>query len=432
MICPQCGYERKKNDEIIRATECPKCGIIYSKWKNTPPPEDQQLPHETLEKPALAISGKTKTPVERLVIYAVIAVVLIAVIHAVVLPALIRLFQSGKNASEISEKADTSIDSSPPVSEELRTAKRSTEDTPEYTVTQKQLSIADIVRATRESVVVIKTATGVGSGFFINRDGNIVTNKHVLANAGRAEIKTVNGNTFRILQVVQEDSDADLVIASTDASPQESKPVKLSARLPETGEKVIVIGNPLGLEQTVSDGIVSAVRRNQRAVDFIQVTAPVSAGNSGGPLLNMSGEVVGVATFQYRAGQNLNFCVAASRIVDLQQGSNHYSARQAGSIETPTTRDVYCYADGNGQVSFVDWKTGMLVSRPDGSLDRVKFERWALDQIGGNPDAINPEKEARDDVERNREKLFKSVFPHRSMSDGNLTSAEKDWLETAL
>jgi hypothetical protein len=71
----------------------------------------------------------------------------------------------------------------------------------------------------------------------------------------------------------------------------------------------------------------------------------------------------------------------------------------------------------------------MLVSRPDGSLDRGKFEKWVLEQIGDNPEAINPEREAREDVERNREQLFKSVFPHRSMSDTNLTAAEKDWLE---
>ena len=71
----------------------------------------------------------------------------------------------------------------------------------------------------------------------------------------------------------------------------------------------------------------------------------------------------------------------------------------------------------------------MQVSRPDGSLDRVKYEKWVLDQIGGNPDGINPDRDARDDVERNREQLFKSVFPSRSMSDTNLTTGEKDWLE---
>jgi hypothetical protein len=70
----------------------------------------------------------------------------------------------------------------------------------------------------------------------------------------------------------------------------------------------------------------------------------------------------------------------------------------------------------------------MLISRPDGTLDRAKYEKWALDQVGGNPDAINPEREAQDALDNNREELFKSVFPNKSMSD-SLNSAEKETLE---
>ena len=117
---------------------------------------------------------------------------------------------------------------------------------------------------------------------------------------------------------------------------------------------------------------------------------------------------------------------SASRIVGLQQGSTSASATYSsgGDIKSPQVRDVYCYADTNGQVFFVDWRTGILVSRPDGTLDRVKYEKWVLEEIGGNPHSINPDKEARTDVERNREQIFKSVYPNRSMSDDNLTSGE--------
>jgi S1-C subfamily serine protease len=430
MICPQCGYERKKSDEIIKATECPKCGIIYSKWKAAPPPEDKKSVPDRPEQPGIEADVKKKRPVERLVIYAIVAVVLIILLHAFVVPSLIKFFQSDKNNIGRTTTIDPSTKSQQQASVQSQAVNSEVEYLPEKAAgPQKELSIADIVRANRESIVVVKTATGIGSGFFINSDGYIVTNKHVLSNSGRAEIKTANGTVFKIHKVVHEDLDADLVIASTAATSQESKPVSINAGLPESGEKIIVIGNPLGLEQTVSDGIVSAVRRNQRAVDFIQVTAPVSPGNSGGPLFNMRGEVIGVATFQYSSGQNLNFCVAASRIISLQQGSRASVVSSGGDIQSPQVREVYCYADSNGQVSFVGWNTGMQVSRPDGTLDRVKYEKWVFDQIGGNPDAINPDREAREDLERNREQLFKSVFPHRSISDTNLTNAEKDWLE---
>jgi S1-C subfamily serine protease len=229
---------------------------------------------------------------------------------------------------------------------------------------------------------------------------------------------------------VAEDYDGDLVIASSEAPGSESVPVILSENLPEVGEKVVVIGNPLGLEQTVSDGIVSAIRSNQQAIKFIQITAPVSAGNSGGPLLNMRGEVIGVATFQYRQGQNLNFCVAAERVTGLQSGTLSQAGQSSdGSFKSPQQQNVYCYADSQGKVFFVDWQTGLHVSRPDGSLDREKFDKWAMDQVGGNPDNISPEKEAQSALDQKREELFKSIFPNRSMRDSNLTSAEKEALE---
>ncbi len=429
MICPQCGYERRKSDDIISALECPKCGIIYSKWTENPSGTGMQPASASLDKPDIVEEPRKKISIERLVIYAGIVVVLIILTHSFVAPSVIDYFKSMKKDAGVAVDDATSRINGNPESDNARRADHEAVMPTDPALSGRELSVADVVRGNRESIVLIKTASGIGTGFFINRDGYIVTNKHVLPESGRGEIKTLKGSVFQIRQIVQQDADADLVIAATSAPPSESKPVNIRSGLPEPGEKIIVIGNPMGLEQTVSDGIVSAVRRNQKAVEFIQITAPVSPGNSGGPLLNMRGEVIGVATFQYRSGQNLNFCVAASRIVALQQGVQSSFSGSPGGDAQPQGQDIYCFVDGNGQVSFVTWRTAMLVSRPDGSLDRVKYEKWALDQVGGNPDAINPDREARDDVERNREQLFKSVFSSRSMSDTNLTSGERDWLE---
>lgn len=430
MICPHCGYERKKSDDIIKATECPKCGIIYSKWEQGSISEDQRPVSEDSAKPATGPVPQKKSSVERLVIYAVAGVILIIFLHAFAVPYITRLSQSDKKNVDQIMKEPPSMESPQPLAVQGEPAYNKSGLPSVDSPVQKELTITDIIHANRESVVTVKTAAGIGSGFFINREGHIVTNKHVLPNPDGAEIKTISGNVYRIQKVIHEDSAADLVIASTDATSRESKPVSINAALPNVGEKIIVIGSPLGLEQTVSDGIVSALRSNQQSIEFIQITAPVSPGNSGGPLLNMRGEVIGVATFQYSSGQNLNFCVAASRIAGLQQGFNP-SSSQASSDQRqmPHSNDVYCYLDSNGQVSFVNWKTGTLISRPDGSLDAKKYEQWVLEQIGGNPDNINPEKEAREDLERNRENLFKSVFPGRSFNDSDLTPAEKEWLE---
>jgi len=423
--CPQCGYVRKESDAIIPATECPKCGIIYEKWRETPSGETALPEPSATGEASPGQNVKSRVSVERIVIAAVIAMVLFAVIVTQVIRYLRSERQNPAAVLVESETEKIKPQSDRPLSAEIPSAVQNGIASP-----ARELSIADIMRETRESVVVVKTASSIGSGFFINRNGYIVTNRHVLPAGERAEIKTVNGSVFRIEQIVQEDAQADLVIVSTSASPQESKPVRLSGRLPDVGEKIIVIGSPLGLEQTVSDGIVSALRRNQHGIEFIQVTAPVSPGNSGGPLLNMRGEVIGVATFQFRGGQNLNFCVAASQVAGMQDGTNAASAyNSAGDVRSPGRKDVYCYADSGGHVSFVDWQTGILISRPDGTLDRGKYENWVIEQIGGHPDSINPDKEAREDLDRNREMLFKTVFPHRTMDDPTLTSAEKDWLE---
>jgi hypothetical protein len=106
----------------------------------------------------------------------------------------------------------------------------------------------------------------------------------------------------------------------------------------------------------------------------------------------------------------------------------HAGQSSGGEFNSPQRNDVYCYADSQGKVYFVDWQKGILCSRPDGSLDRAKFEKYALDQIGGNPDNINPEREAQSALDSNRETIFKSIFPNKSMSD-SLTPAEKEALE---
>jgi S1-C subfamily serine protease len=425
--CPQCGYERKKGDEIINAAECPRCGIIYNKRK---PAEDQGnkvLSLKTPEPVSPDQSLTNKKNIERKLIFALGIVALIVLANSFFIPQLIKYFKQEKN--------ETSNPQLPQVYNERENRQN---NMPNYnlpagaqvTMPQKaELSLAEIVKKTRHSVVVVKTSSGMGSGFFINSQGYIVTNKHVLTDAGNAEIKTITGIVYKIKNIVAEDYDGDLVIASSEATESESVPVIISANLPEVGEKVVVIGNPLGLEQTVSDGIVSAIRSNQQAIKFIQITAPVSMGNSGGPLLNTRGEVIGVATFQYRQGQNLNFCVAAERVTSLQSGTTLQAGQSSGgAFNSPQQRDVYCYADSQGKVFFVDWQTGILASRPDGSLDRAKFEKWALDQVGGNPDNVSPEREAQSALDHNREELFKSVFPNKSMSD-SLNSAEKEALE---
>lgn len=199
----------------------------------------------------------------------------------------------------------------------LLTAARTASASPEF-------SLPELVRRVKPSVVAIATfdqkgeALSTGSGFFL-RPEQVLTNLHVLRGAYRAEIRTLEGKgrVYAVKGVLSVDDEGDLAVLSVDIPAERSRPLELSTLLPEDGERIFVIGNPLRLEGSVSDGIVSAVREIPSLGKVIQVTAPVSHGNSGSPLFNTRGQVVGVITIRVINGENINLAIEASRISQL-------------------------------------------------------------------------------------------------------------------
>lgn len=186
-----------------------------------------------------------------------------------------------------------------------------------------QENLPALFKRIEPSIVVILTydrqgeVVGQGSGFFINAEGDVITNYHVLQNASHAEIKMSDGKGYPVKKILAEDQEGDLLQVSVDISKGVVRPLLVSKTLPEVGEKIIVIGTPLGLDKTISDGIVSGVREIPTIGKVIQVTAPISLGSSGSPVIDMQGRVIGVATFFIGAGQNLNFAIPAERISKL-------------------------------------------------------------------------------------------------------------------
>jgi len=194
-------------------------------------------------------------------------------------------------------------------------------------VGQQTESLPDLVRRVKPSVVSVMTydAKGEplisGSGFFV-RDGEVVTNVHVLRGAHRVEIRTLEGKgrTYAVPGALAVDEEADLVLLRVSLPDERSRALQLSTTLPEEGEPVFVIGNPLRLEGSVSNGIVSAVREVPDLGRIIQTTAPVSHGNSGSPLFNMRGQVIGIVTVKVTNGQNINLALGAARVAALERG----------------------------------------------------------------------------------------------------------------
>src|SRR6266852_6927378 len=189
-----------------------------------------------------------------------------------------------------------------------------------------QDSLPELVRRIKPSAVAIETfdAHGAklsrGSGFFIDVD-RVVTNRHVIEGAYRAEVHLNLGHSFPVKNVLAVDAEGDVALLKVDAPVNLVRPLSLDRTSPQEGESVVVIGNPFGLEGSVTNGIVSAVRDIPGFGRIIQITAPISPGSSGSPVVNMRGQVIGIATLQITGGQSVNFAIPSERISQLQTGT---------------------------------------------------------------------------------------------------------------
>ncbi len=182
-------------------------------------------------------------------------------------------------------------------------------------------SAASIFAAQANSVVLIgavinKKVTHLGSGFIVRPDGLIVTNYHVVSGAKEIFIKLKDSQIFPDAKVLSFDEEKDIAFIKIDAAKLRTVVLGNSSTV-KIGEQVIVIGNPLGLESTVSDGLISAVRTLNNGRRFLQISVPLSTGSSGSPLFNMKGEVIGVTTSGRLDGQNLNFAIPINSVRSL-------------------------------------------------------------------------------------------------------------------
>ena len=212
-------------------------------------------------------------------------------------------------------------------------------------------SLPELVRRVKPAVVAVVTydAKGntllSGSGFFV-RPGQVITNLHVIEGAHRAEVKTLDGKgrIYPVDGVLSTDEEGDLALLGVTVPAERAHAVEVTTALPEEGERVFVIGNPLRLEGSISDGIVSAVREVPNLGRIIQITAPVSHGNSGSPLFNMKGQVVGVVTIKVTNGQNINLAMSSARFDAMK-------AAQAVSFDAVAARE----RDPRDAESSADW-----------------------------------------------------------------------------
>jgi serine protease Do len=184
-----------------------------------------------------------------------------------------------------------------------------------------QLPIKDVrelVNVLGESVVQVRTPSGLGSGFIINEDGYLITNFHVIEGETQISVEVYhqkNGQlerkVYKDVKILAMNKFQDMALLKIDNKDNEkfSKVLLGDSDALAVGESVFAIGSPLGLERTVTEGIVSTKTREMQGELYMQTTAQINPGNSGGPLFNMRGEVVGITNMKITFGEGLGFAI---------------------------------------------------------------------------------------------------------------------------
>ena len=215
--------------------------------------------------------------------------------------------------------------------------------------TSKRLSVADLTASVRDSIVVIQTEldsgeSTLGTGFVISQDGLIATNQHVIGTARPLTVETRMGNSLPVVEVHATETAVDLAIIRVEASEALPAPLPLgdSSTLRQ-GQEIIAIGHPLGDEHQVVEGIVSAIEE-YAGNPVIRLAIPIERGNSGGPLIDLQGEVHGILTLKSLERRDLGFAVPINALKPLLENPNPVPMDrwlQIGRLDTTTWEPVF-------------------------------------------------------------------------------------------
>lgn len=184
-----------------------------------------------------------------------------------------------------------------------------------------RLSIPDLAKKASASMVTVTTPTGQGSGVIVDASGVFVTNLHVVRGDRTASVKLANGDVYDDVAVVDVDERKDLVLLKIKAFGLVPAMAGNSDHV-QTGDRVIVIGSPRGLEQSVSDGLISAVRDSGEGYRLFQTSAAASPGSSGGGMFDEFGELIGIVSSKLANGENINFGIPVNYMRGLQSGQS--------------------------------------------------------------------------------------------------------------
>jgi serine protease Do len=208
-------------------------------------------------------------------------------------------------------------------------------------------TVRELVNQLGEAVVQVRTPGGLGSGFIINQDGYLITNFHVIENETQISVEVYHQNngslerkSYKQVKIVALNKFADLTLLKIEDkdAPKFARVLLGDSDGLSVGERVFAIGSPLGLERTVTEGIVSTKTRPMQGELYLQTTAQINPGNSGGPLFNLRGEVVGVTNMKF-FGEGLGFAIPVEAV------KNFLNHRDAFAYDNENPSNPYRYLE---------------------------------------------------------------------------------------
>lgn len=248
-----------------------------------------------------------------------------------------------------------------------------------------KLSASEIADRVSPSVFYIEVydenayPVATGSGFFISADGVAVTNYHVIEGTASAQITTINGSKFNVSSIIAYDEELDVAIIRVDKTSINGVTVSDFSNVTmansddiKAGQVVYALGSPVGLQNTISDGIISNTNQLIGEESFIQITAPISHGSSGGALVNEYGEILGITSAGIDEAQNIGFAIPINviKIFDLNSDGISYKDFYSNNnvftllvepevieLEVGESKEIFVYAEGKDDDWSIYWHT---------------------------------------------------------------------------
>ena len=393
MLCPFCGFNIPESNPRF----CPSCGktitaddaktqyipgnrsVNIPPVQQVPPVQQPAYPVQQAVPPAQPLSAVPVVQEKKSskgIIIAVLAAVLVSAIVLIV------LFITGVIAPG-NEKEESNTTAVAVIGQETtqEAAETTTKEvtTEEITTEAKKEPMDSVAMAEylKERTVTVHTDCGTGTGFYIDNKGTLVTCYHVIEGATEIQIESSAGDYYSVEKILGFDWNQDIAVLKTDIKDS------LFLAFPEepvlTGAKVYALGSSLGeYHSSFRDGVIASDSRIFSGVDCIQFTAAISPGNSGGPLVNEYGEIIGINAFKRTDGESINFAVKIQYVDELDKTRDFTVSDFSEWTEEENEKSYYFYNYSDGYFSSSIINTYQEIT---GSVCEASFYDWESEDL---------------------------------------------------